>query len=70
MKCDMTRIGDRVALVGNTKELGEWDTEKALFLDTSPETYPMWSISLVLPRNCIIEYKYLIVKFATFPAAI
>jgi len=70
IKCDMTRVGDRVALVGSTKELGEWDTEKALFLDTSPESYPMWSIKMILPKNSIIEYKYLVIKFATLPSTI
>jgi len=68
VKCDKTSVGDRVALVGSIKELGEWNTEKALFLETSPDTYPMWNIKLILPKNCIIEYKYLIIKFAMVPS--
>ena len=29
VKCEITEVGDRVALVGNIKMLGEWDPERA-----------------------------------------
>jgi hypothetical protein len=29
VKCELTAVGDRVALVGNIKMLGEWAPEKA-----------------------------------------
>jgi hypothetical protein len=54
-----------VALVGNTPELGEWKTEKAHIMDTKPDTYPNWHIKLTLPKNAIIEYKYLIITYRT-----
>lgn len=65
VKCDATRFGECVALVGNIMELGEWNTEKALILDTKPDTYPTWHIKLTLPKNAIIEYKYLIITYRT-----
>ena len=49
-------------MVGNINLLGHWDTNKAVFLNTTPETYPLWTIKIDLPRDKIIEYKYLIMK--------
>ena len=60
VKCDRTRIGDRVALVGNIEELGEWNPKNARFLDTSANSFPNWHICLRVPQNIIIEYKYII----------
>jgi hypothetical protein len=57
-----TQFGDRVALVGNIGLLGHWDTQKAIFLYTTPDTYPVWTIKIDLPRDKTIEYKYLIIK--------
>ena len=54
-------VGDRVAIVGNIEELGRWDSNRAHFLETSPTTFPIWTINLALPRDLIIEYKYIIV---------
>lgn len=57
-----TLFGELVALVGNIALLGHWDTQRAIYLNTSPETYPTWTIKIDLPRNKVIEYKYLIIK--------
>lgn len=62
-KCDRTRVGDRVAMVGNIGALGDWNTENAIFLETSPESFPVWSTNMALPRDLIIEYKYVIIQF-------
>lgn len=52
-----------MALVGNIGALGEWNTDNAIFLETSPESFPVWSTNMALPRDLIIEYKYVIVQF-------
>lgn len=49
-------------MLGNIPLLGHWDTSKAVFLNTTQSTYPEWSIKIDLPRDKIIEYKYLIIK--------
>ena len=62
VKCEGTEVGDRVALVGNLKALGEWNPERAHILETSAKRFPHWFITLKLPRDLIIEYKYIIIK--------
>ena len=62
VKCEGTEVGDRVGLVGNLKMLGEWDPERALILETSPKRFPDWFITLKVPRDLIIEYKYIVMK--------
>lgn len=32
-------------------------------LETSPDSFPVWSTNMVLPRDLIIEYKYVIIQF-------
>lgn len=49
--CGYTKVGDRVAILGNIDELGLWKIEKAVFLETSAEIFPRWSIKMRLPRN-------------------
>jgi len=56
-----TKYGERVALIGSLPLLGHWDTAKAVYLDTNPQIYPVWSIKIDLPRDKIIEYKYLVI---------
>ena len=63
VKCGQTKIGDRVAILGNIDELGGWKVEQAILLETSAEIFPRWSIKLQLPKNKIMEYKYLIIRF-------
>lgn len=60
--CKKTKPGDTVALVGSIPMLGHWDPLKAVALSTSKETYPVWTIKIDLPRDKVIEYKYLILK--------
>jgi len=36
IKCDRTRVGDRVAIVGNIDSLGEWNPSRAIYLETTP----------------------------------
>lgn len=60
-----TNLGDTVALVGNIPLLGHWDLQRAVQLNTTNNSYPVWSVRLDLPRDRIIEYKY--VKFVNIP---
>ncbi len=51
-------------MVGSMALLGHWDPMRAVPLTTNPQTYPIWSIKIDLPRDKVIEYKYLIIKAA------
>ena len=57
-----TKFGERVGLIGSMQLLGHWDTAKAVPLNTSPQTYPVWTIRIDLPRDKIVEYKYVIIQ--------
>lgn len=50
-----THIGQSVYVVGNTPQLGEWDTSKAMLLN--PEQYPLWSGSVMVEQDSDIEWK-------------
>eukprot|EP00347_Sterkiella_histriomuscorum_P002755 403366928 len=56
-----TKFGERVALIGNLSLLGHWDTNKIVYLDTNDQIYPIWTIKIDLPRDKIVEYKYLVI---------
>jgi hypothetical protein len=60
--CANTVLGDQVAMVGSMALLGHWDPMRAVPLTTNPQMYPIWSIKIDLPRDKIIEYKFLIIK--------
>lgn len=60
--CKNTSFGDKVAMVGSMPLLGHWDPLKAVDLLTSDKTYPVWTIKIDLPRDRVIEYKYLLIK--------
>jgi hypothetical protein len=49
-------------MIGNLGMLGQMDPSRALNLTTTKETYPVWTIKLDMPRDEIIEYKFLILK--------
>lgn len=49
-------------MVGSMALLGHWDPLRAVPLTTNSQTYPIWTIKIDLPRDKIIEYKYLILK--------
>lgn len=57
-----TDWGENVYIVGNVEELGNWDVTKAvgpLFNSTqSIAQYPNWFIDVNLPKNELIEYKF------------
>jgi lysophospholipase L1-like esterase len=65
-----TQMGESIALVGSTSELGRWDLTKCVCLHTSANLYPLWwtdpaidfQQSLTSTDCQKVEYKY--VRFA------
>lgn len=41
--CDSTTVGEAVAIVGASSDLGEWDVSKALRLRTDAKCFPWWT---------------------------
>jgi len=60
-----TGLGEYVVLVGSAPELGYWNIERGVKMHTSKEDFPFWTsppISLSLPRQGPVCYKYVMVK--------
>ena len=51
-----TEWGENVYLVGNSPLLSNWVPEAGIEL--SPDTYPVWSVTISLPASSTFEYKY------------
>ncbi|KAI0712502.1 glucoamylase [Earliella scabrosa] len=49
--------GENIYITGNTGALQSWSPDNALLL--SADGYPTWSITVTLPANSLIEYKYI-----------
>ncbi|KAK6588960.1 glucan 1 [Cryptosporidium xiaoi] len=57
-----TKFGQELRVVGNIKELGDWDVEKSLSMTWTEGSF--WTVSVkILPANNIenIEYKYILI---------
>lgn len=60
-----TGFGEHVVLVGSAPELGQWNADRGLVMNTSEGVFPFWTsppISLSLPREGPVLYKYVLVK--------
>lgn len=60
-----TNPGDNIYLTGNTIELGNWSTNKAVAVGamlTTPTTYPNWWLTVGVPAGKSIEFKFIRVK--------
>mmetsp|Transcript_69693 Transcript_69693/g.130060 ORF Transcript_69693/g.130060 Transcript_69693/m.130060 type:complete len:426 (-) Transcript_69693:149-1426(-) len=57
--CPWTSLGDRIRVVGSTAELGNWDVNQSLELETSADNFPLWKAEgiEVSARNSLIEFK-------------
>lgn len=57
-----TEMGESVAVIGASPELGQWDASKAVPLSTSSDTYPVWrSEPVVVPvQEEAVEYKFVV----------
>lgn len=53
-----TLPGDKLFVIGDLPELGEWDPGRAVELD--PREWPTWKATLQLPRGASFEYKLLV----------
>lgn len=58
--CDATRWGDRLVVVGNQPELGNWDPRAGLPLDAP--AWPAWSGAVELPIGADVEYKLALLR--------
>lgn len=50
---------EKVFLIGNVPELGEWDYEKQICMENE-EGSEIWTANITVPDNCDIEYRYTI----------
>ncbi|KAI0518382.1 family 15 glycosyl hydrolase [Xylaria bambusicola] len=60
----VTNYGQTVKIVGNTNQLGNWDTSKAVALSASQYTSnnPIWSGTVTLTPGQNFQYKYIVVN--------
>ncbi|OCH92615.1 glucoamylase [Obba rivulosa] len=55
---DATTVeGENIYLTGSVTALENWSPDDALLM--SPNNYPIWSITVDLPANTVIQYKYI-----------
>ncbi|TFK87333.1 carbohydrate-binding module family 20 protein [Polyporus arcularius HHB13444] len=52
-----TTFGENIYITGNQAALQNWSPDSALLLSSA--NYPIWSITVTLPANTAIEYKYI-----------
>ena len=59
-----TIYGQTVKIAGNTSQLGNWDTSKAVALSASQYTSsnPVWTGTISLTPGQAIQYKYIVVN--------
>lgn len=56
-------IGETVCISGDLPELGSFQVPHAREMTTDPKTYPIWKLTLMLPRNTKLSYRYLTTGF-------
>lgn len=56
-----TTYGQTIKIVGDIAALGDWDTDNGIALSASQYTSsnPLWSVSISLAANQVIEYKFI-----------
>lgn len=57
VRCE-TSCGQKVRIVGDHVTLGGWDPLRGPELTTSSMDFPEWRITLIIPANRTISYKY------------
>ena len=61
IKCDETKFGEEVYITGNTKELGNWNSNNSKKLMSDSKKFPIWeSNQISFNSNSNLEYKYII----------
>ncbi len=53
-----TVFGEEVYLVGESPLLGAWIPQSAVKMSTTAATYPHWTVTLSLPANTSLNYRY------------
>lgn len=48
---------ENIYIAGSITELADWSTTSAIEL--SAANYPEWSVTINLPPNTLVEYKYI-----------
>ena len=62
----VTQLGETVCISGDHVDLGAFDPNEAREMVTSPTTYPIWTMNVLLPRDVPRNYKYLKWSFKRF----
>jgi len=52
-----TVFGENIYLTGSVPALQNWNTNTALLMN--PNNYPVWSVTVNVPANTALEYKYI-----------
>ena len=61
IKCDETKFGEELYITGNTKELGNWNSNNSKKLMSDSKKFPIWeSNQISFNSNSNLEYKYII----------
>jgi len=59
-------VGEAIAVIGSLPELGEWQVNRSILLQTDNQRYPQWWTEIAIDhsqiKNSKIEYKYLRIK--------
>jgi len=58
----------KVLMVGGLPQLGNWDVNKGVQLTTTPDQYPIFYGSVMLPAKTAFEYKFVVVAEGVKPA--
>ncbi len=57
VRCDRTRWGEAVVLVGEHPALGGWDPARGVVLTTHADLFPIWTGKATLPRGASTAWK-------------
>ena len=61
IKCNETKFGEELYITGNTKELGNWNSNNSKKLMSDSKKFPIWeSNQISFNSNSNLEYKYII----------
>eukprot|EP00930_Biecheleria_cincta_P059458 TRINITY_DN45192_c0_g1_i1.p1 TRINITY_DN45192_c0_g1~~TRINITY_DN45192_c0_g1_i1.p1 ORF type:complete len:714 (-),score=105.36 TRINITY_DN45192_c0_g1_i1:125-2266(-) len=67
VRCEATKPGDCLRVVGSTAELGNWDpAASTVTLQTSGDSFPVW-VSGGVQVDAPLEYKYVILRTGLEP---
>jgi len=59
--CSDLLPSQHLAVIGSIEELGCWDVQRSLLMETHTERLPNWSAKVLVNTGQIVEYKYIVV---------